>query len=473
MSGGYTKPAAIVWTVTDATLIKANQEDISAWNNKEDAAFSTIMLCITPSLQQLISSKDNSKDAWDMLVTSLGAQGPALTYLDFKTMLQIKVSSGNLAMEIVKMAMIFNCLGTNHVQIPKIVRAMILLTASPCEYKSVSLVLLQTYNNTSLTFNIVKNALIADAQRCSMVLQQQQSPAALKISAVNCKGQNPDWIPQNGQMQSGGAGSGNKGKGKEQPSSGPICGKHAGYNKEKGDPKKKAHGHLASIVIGITDFLSQNLPVYSEHFPPSPSRSNLLKHLANVPLTKDPHKQNPLQCFISALPSNSSKLISLEYQQAHDAVKALDLAKSVHNIKPLEIAFTECALKKQKTGESSKIQDFELVSLGSESGTPPPGLVTIPETLENIMVGITLHKPYWPRWDEIDNCLRHDPDLDLSHIPYWEADSPPTSSDKGNNKKEALMVPPPKLPTIEQIAQRNLNEAHGFNQVEAELAARA
>ena len=47
---------------------------------------------------------------------------------------------------------------------------MILLGASPREYESVSSVLLQNYDNITLTFEIVKNALIADAQRRSMVL---------------------------------------------------------------------------------------------------------------------------------------------------------------------------------------------------------------------------------------------------------------------------------------------------------------
>ena len=67
-----------------------------------------------------------------MLATSISAQGPALTYSDFKTTLQIKVSMGNPAMEISNMAMIFDHLVRNNVTIPEIVKAMILLAACPC-----------------------------------------------------------------------------------------------------------------------------------------------------------------------------------------------------------------------------------------------------------------------------------------------------------------------------------------------------
>ena len=102
-------------------------------------------------------------------------------------------------------------------------------------------------------------------KRCGgFCLQGSFVAAVLKISAVKHKGPNPNWVPQNGRMQPEGSGLNNKGKGKEQPS-GPTRGKRAGRDKKKGDLKEKAHGHLASIAIGITDSLSQNLPGYSEH----------------------------------------------------------------------------------------------------------------------------------------------------------------------------------------------------------------
>ena len=174
-SGGYIKLSPVAATITNAAQIKKHRDETLEWSNKDDAAFGMIMLHVNASLQQLIASKNDSKDAWDTLATSLCAQGPALTYSDFKTTLQIKVSVANPAMEIAKMATIFDRLRVNNVIIPEIVRAMILLAASLHEYESVSSVLLQNYDNTTLTLEIVKNALIADAQRCSTVLRQQQN----------------------------------------------------------------------------------------------------------------------------------------------------------------------------------------------------------------------------------------------------------------------------------------------------------
>ena len=41
-------------TVIDAALIKEHAEDTLAWHNNDNAAYSTIMLHITSSMQQLI-----------------------------------------------------------------------------------------------------------------------------------------------------------------------------------------------------------------------------------------------------------------------------------------------------------------------------------------------------------------------------------------------------------------------------------
>lgn len=192
-------------------------------------------------------------------------------------------------MDIYKITSIFNHLTLNKIVIPEIGRAMILLAACLHKYDSVSSVLIQANDNTTLN----AQAIIADVQNHSMLSQQQQNAAAQKISAVKHQGPNPNWVPQNGHMQPEASGSGSNSKGKQPKRapnpSGPVHGNCRGHEKKKAD--KKQHGHLASVAVAVSDSLSHTSPGYSEHFLPLPSKANLLECLADVPSTKDPCKQ--------------------------------------------------------------------------------------------------------------------------------------------------------------------------------------
>src|ERR1700723_3834672 len=328
VSGGYLQPPAPTGNPTAAQLKEFQTENLD-WRNKDDAAFGSIMLRIASSLQESISSKANSKKAGDELVARFGTPGPSLVYSDFRTALNTRLSPTNPELDISKIATIFGRMTTNRIVILSIVQAMILLAACPREYESVSSVLLQNYDNATLSFNIVRDALIADAQRRSTV--SQQHPTAVKISAVKRKGPNPNWVPNNVRMQLESSNAGNKDKGKQKADS--ACGKCAG-NKEK-RKQKKQHGHLASVAIANTDIpTTPDIPV--------------------VPSTKDPHKQQPAQRFITgAANSNSDEPVYPDYQQAHETLKNLDLARSACNLKPLETTFMEHSLKKRQVDKDA------------------------------------------------------------------------------------------------------------------------
>jgi hypothetical protein len=116
---------------------------------------------------------------------------------------------------------------------------MILLAAIPREHDHLAAAILQGESVTTLTFAVIQNTIIADAQHRSAMTSRQPLQAN-KISAVKRKGTNPIWQPQ-------ASGSRNQvekppnadKKGKRQtPRS-----KHAGKN-----VSKNQHGHLASMA---------------------------------------------------------------------------------------------------------------------------------------------------------------------------------------------------------------------------------
>jgi hypothetical protein len=312
---------------TSATAEEAQTKQ-DAWNNKGDLAFGYMMLRISPSLHHLVTAKSYSAEVWTTLETTFGIQGPALIYTEFKSSLTIKIPAANPALEINRMATVFGRLASERIVIPNIVQAMLLLAACPREYDAVSLTLLQTYTNANLTFDIVRNALVADAQRCASVSGPQQQPAvANKISAVKRKGPNPNWQPKQPQQGESSTNNGNNRDNKGNSSRG----KRGGKDMKK--EKKKQHGNLASVAINPFTTITGSGSI----IPLVP----LLQRLVDVPAMKDPRKQQPAQRFISTSSSDSSSSVFPEYQEARDALDALDLAKTAHNLKPLEIEFTK------------------------------------------------------------------------------------------------------------------------------------
>ena len=82
------------------------------------------------------------------------------------------------------------------------VQAMILLAAMPSEFDSLSATILNTTTATNLTFNHVRDGIVAESQRRQAVKRPQQD-VANKISAVKRKGANPKWQAKQKQPESG------------------------------------------------------------------------------------------------------------------------------------------------------------------------------------------------------------------------------------------------------------------------------
>jgi hypothetical protein len=144
-------------------------------------------------------------------------------------------------------------------------------------------------------------------------------------------------------------------------------------------------------------------------------------------------------------------LVFPEYQEAHNTLEALDLAKTAHNLKLLEIAYTERAFKKQKTeGDSQSAPgELDLVSLGS---TPEANASV--DSLTKALIGrdaISEPNGTASQWNNIDDCYIDDPAV----FPSWENESMDSLFDEETPK----MIPPPEEKIVEVITKQN-NENH-------------
>jgi hypothetical protein len=244
MSQGY-------WCITNGTNTKLPQLAVGAakyddreearnqWDRDDDAAIGTINLRTSASLHNIGAAATSSKDLWDLLLANLGTPGPALIWQDFRTATTTRISMNNPVNDINKVATSLGRLATNGMTLPPLIQGMILLAAIPREHDHLAAAILQGEKTTTLTFAVVRDAIVADAQRRS-AMSSRQPLQANKISAVKRKGANPKWQPQ-------ASGSGNQAerppnadkKGKRQTPRGKRAGKNVSKNQ---------HSHLASMA---------------------------------------------------------------------------------------------------------------------------------------------------------------------------------------------------------------------------------
>ena len=80
-NGQYLKPASLATTNDCYAQVESDRRE---WDNKDDTAYGSIMLRITPSLHNLTTGQIGAKALWDVLAATLGKTGAALIYSEFK-----------------------------------------------------------------------------------------------------------------------------------------------------------------------------------------------------------------------------------------------------------------------------------------------------------------------------------------------------------------------------------------------------
>lgn len=370
INGNQPKPAMLTLAPPNVTCehVDGRNTDIRDWIKGDNQGVGAIMLCISGNLQHLGAGQNSSEELWDALRTALGTLGPALIFTDFKAVTSIWINAQTPISDIMKLSTIFGRLTTNNIGILELIKAMILIAAIPRNFDNLASTILQQYDVSTLTFTVVRDAIVAESQRRYAAGPSQQ-PIINKIPTVKQKGANPRWqSSQNqGDKHDQPQLSNDKGKGKT------TRGKCAGKSVKNND-----RGHLMSVASeqhAPTPFISA--PVTTITGSGSTIRPTLYKHLSTLipvpnplPLpisisTKDLRKQQPMQCYISMSPNSlSSSSVYPDYQRARDALEGLDLAKMAKNIKLIEITFSKREGKKRKIEHES---NEDTVSLESET----------------------------------------------------------------------------------------------------------
>jgi hypothetical protein len=198
VSGAEKKPVLPPQATTAQTAEVGSS--IMAWENKNDQAFGSIILCLAPSLRQHANAKATAKQVWELLATDYGVDGPSQAFIDFRTAITIKIPANNPSPAISQMANKFQRLTAQNIAIPELVQAMVLLTVMPRNFNSLSSTVLSTTETSALTFKLVRDHIVAEHNRRLAVGKPGAPLQANKLSAVKRKGANPKWQPKNKQQ---------------------------------------------------------------------------------------------------------------------------------------------------------------------------------------------------------------------------------------------------------------------------------
>jgi len=164
------------------------------WDNKDDQAYGTILLHVNPLVAVVANSSLTAKAVWEALHAAFSTTGPSAIFTNFKNVISKKISMANPVIDIMEMYESFQHLTAATIIIPEVVQAMILLNMMPKEYDGVAQTMLQTTEQSKLTFNYVRDAILMEHSR--LKANQLVKQTVSKLSAVKQKGANPKLQPK-------------------------------------------------------------------------------------------------------------------------------------------------------------------------------------------------------------------------------------------------------------------------------------
>jgi len=250
VSGDEEKPEDIITGSGDtATTTPADPVLLKAWMKDDQMAMGHITIHLTATIRELVSSKETSKDIWDILKTQYSKQGTSAIYADFKMIMDLTIPANNHpGPAIDKMIAAFDRLQTNKVEVSDKLQALMIMSKIPPAMTMITQ-LSAAAALKELSFQGIAEKILLDWQRRSSEKNKSSAPApsAQKISSVKRKNPDPNFKDQQQQSASqGNSAQDQQGGGKGRR------GKRAGRGRGKGKGQgNDHHAHLlaSSVVI--------------------------------------------------------------------------------------------------------------------------------------------------------------------------------------------------------------------------------
>ena len=144
-----------LWKIVNGDIVRpagagVTQDQIDAWEEKDERANGSITMFIDQTLMHLI--KTTSKQSWDDIKTLYGTPGAAGLFVDFKAATHFMISDkDDVTNKYTKLDAIFAHLTKGGLTLPNNVQAMIMLSALPDSFDGIASTLLAMLTTATLT----------------------------------------------------------------------------------------------------------------------------------------------------------------------------------------------------------------------------------------------------------------------------------------------------------------------------------
>ena len=165
-------------------------QDVSVWDDKDEAAFGAISLRIAHHMHAAVLTAANTTSAlvWTAITTTWSRTGIFAIYQDYKAAIRIRVDMSNPVKDITRLQTHFEHLLANNAPVSAYEQGMILLSAIPDEWDHVAAYYVQTCTSVAnMSFDAIHKAILVEFDR-SGGSHPDQSHVAGKISAIKQKG---------------------------------------------------------------------------------------------------------------------------------------------------------------------------------------------------------------------------------------------------------------------------------------------
>ena len=219
------------------------------WETRDMKVLGFFKLKIVPSIHHLFENRTSSQ-VWNLLRERYQAVGVGALYADFVAATNFRLSgSGNPDPEIARLSHLFQKLHVNNLELPEMIKAMMLLRAIPQKWESIAQIAVQSNDPDRLTFEAIRQALITEFDRKAPATQLAKAAR----SSIKHKGPTPPFKPQQPQQQAGGSPPSNaqpSGGWQQQKKKGAKKGKKAVW---KGKKKATGQSHIAFAALPVRE----------------------------------------------------------------------------------------------------------------------------------------------------------------------------------------------------------------------------
>ena len=301
------------------------------WKHSQDMAQGSIMLCLTPSIQQNLSYLTTAETLWDALKDAYNVTNVPTVYKDFKEIFSFRINPNqHPAPQFDRLSAALGHLNSTTIKgrsgvltLHDTLQGLVALAVLPNKWEHLVPIVITTNDIEEVTLAEVRSSVIAQYETETNKGQHKSASshaAANKLSAVKQKRGIPRFAQQDRSQLQASPSNPNQQQHRQRSSRGSRCG---GKGKGKGK-KRNGHSHVTSVAFAA--------PVFTTNAAlPPPSSSKIAHFGASLSMVMQTVHQLPPALRTKGIYPSVNKAISL--------LERMEVKPTIQMTKTLEQCF--------------------------------------------------------------------------------------------------------------------------------------